>query len=92
MTSRTVAIDGTEFYINENRNYVGEVGTTRKWSPRHPRGFKLQCRDGLHWQHVGLTSFGDFGADTHQARELADRWCEKARRAWDALKADDLAC
>ena len=84
----TVVIDGTEFYTNEGHDYVGEVGTSRKWSPRHPKGYRLVCRDGWNWRRVALTSFDDFGP----FGEYADRWCEKARKAWDALKVDELAC
>ena len=92
MEHNTIMVDGTEFYLSADGTYVGETGTTRRWSPDEPHGYKMHSPYGLHWQRVGLTSFGDFGADMHQARELADRWCEKARRAWDALKADELAC
>lgn len=76
-----VVVDGITFTYYPG-GYVGEVGTTRKWSPENPYGFKLNGGET-----IAITSFGDFGTDRYVARDLADRWCERARRAYEVFTA-----
>ena len=78
-----VIVDKIEFYYGYyDGGYVGEVGTTRKWSPKHRYGFKRN-----NGEPIAITSFGDFGEDRHMARQNADVWCEKARKAYEVFTA-----
>lgn len=76
----TVTVDGTEFAVHDT--YVSEW--PRRYDPVTGRGYKLDS-DG---QRISLLSYEEFGCDGSE-RELAARWCDKARRAWDEAHARD---
>ena len=71
-----ITVDGTDFAVHEG--YVREWGTNLYYDPATDRGYQV----GNDGQHVALTSYEAFGCDIYRARELADRWISKARRAW----------
>ena len=73
---KLITIDDTDFAVHDS--YVREWGTQLCYDPKRDEGYQLDG-DG---QHIALTSYGAFGADIYQAREVAARWVDKARRAW----------
>lgn len=88
MANKTITIDGTDFYLSKGGDYVGECGTSLRWNPLESDGYIRHSPDGWVYHSVSITSFGNFGDDMHVARELADRWCEKARKAWNKLMGE----
>ena len=80
-----VTVDDVSFYFGNSfvvGDFVGEVGTTRKWSPAHSYGFKLYGREVAE-----ITECYDFGFTAYYARQNADAWCEKARKAYEVFTA-----
>lgn len=65
-------------------SYVQEWGTTLRWSPDRPKGY--QFVDG---RRVSLLAYEAFGSDLNRALECADRWCERARGAWEQAHGDE---
>lgn len=80
MKDRIITVGTTDFVVRDG--YVQELGTIKRWSPSHPQGWQE-----VMGRKVSLCSYATFGPDINQARELADRWCAKARKAWEAASA-----
>lgn len=79
-----IRVDGTDFCVHGD--YVREWGTSLVFYPATNRG----CQRLVSGKEVALTSYEAFGADIYQAREAARHWCDKARRAWDAVCVREL--
>lgn len=75
-TVPVVTVDGTDFAITDNA--VHECGTLLYYDPVSDKGYQL-VDDG---RRVAITSYAAFGDDMHSAREAAQHWMGKARRAW----------
>ncbi len=87
--SNLIAVEWTETHDGVEYRYetdfavrdgcVQECGTALRYDPVSGKGYQMS--DG---RRVALTSYAAFGEDMFRARMAADRWCEKARAAWNA--------
>ena len=77
---KIVEVENKAFIVDTDEGYVQEVGTPIKYDPSRYHGYMEQ-----RGRHISMLSYGMFGDDLHQASEAARVWCDKARRAWDAV-------
>ena len=76
MTKQTITIENTVFAVTDNA--VHEYGTLLYYDPINDKGYQLDG-DG---KRVAITSYAAFGDDMYAARQAAQHWMGKARKAW----------
>ena len=74
-----INIDGTDFAVHDD--HVSEWGTMRRYDPKRDKGYIM-----LVGRRYGLCSFANFGDDQNMSERYAERWCAKARRAWNCIR------